>query len=186
MGKSGVGKSGASVPRVPRVPLATLLCTLLATACGPPSPAGQPQLASRDASSAPEAVHPEAAEAISKLRSPFCPGLMLEVCTSSQAEALRDSIHLAAGEGLDADSLVERMLGRLRRGIPCLPQARGSGTAGVGNAAVRTSRGTWTGRGRAAADAGPGGAAHDSAALTDEERAQLDEALAEFETMDPD
>jgi hypothetical protein len=30
--------------------------------------------------------------AIARLRSPYCPGLMLEVCPSSQAEMLRDSI----------------------------------------------------------------------------------------------
>ncbi len=111
---------------------------------------------------------------------------MLEVCTSSQAEALRDSIHLAAGEGLDADSLVERMLAAYGEEYRAFPRREGAGLlawamppfallAGLGLVVVALRRM----RGR-------GGAAHDSAALTDEERAQLDEALAEFETMDPD
>ena len=34
-------------------------------------------------------VEPVAEDAISKLRSPFCPGLMLEVCPTASAAALR-------------------------------------------------------------------------------------------------
>ena len=64
------------------------------------------------ASAAAAQVSPEEAQktadaAIGRLRSPFCPGLMLEVCPSDPAEALRDSIRAAAAEGQGVDEIVE-------------------------------------------------------------------------------
>lgn len=63
----------------------------------------------------------EADRAIAQLRSPYCPGLMLEVCPSPQAAALRDSIRDLAAEGRTADQLVEWMIARHGeewRGVP--------------------------------------------------------------------
>jgi len=55
-------------------------------------------------------VHPEARAAIGRLRSPYCPGMMLEVCPSPGGAMLRDSIQHMAEAGLTADNIVERIL----------------------------------------------------------------------------
>lgn len=63
----------------------------------------------------------EAEAAISQLRSPYCPGFMLEVCPSPAAEALRDSIYDLAAEGVPSDEIVEWMIanhGEEWRGLP--------------------------------------------------------------------
>lgn len=52
-------------------------------------------------------VNPEATEAIGQIWSPYCPGLMLEVCSSSGGAMLRDSIQRMAERGASADSIVE-------------------------------------------------------------------------------
>lgn len=62
-----------------------------------------------------------AQEAISQIRSPYCPGLMLEVCPSQQADFLRDSIRTMAAEGMPAQAIVERVIaahGEQFRGLP--------------------------------------------------------------------
>lgn len=71
--------------------------------------------------------HPEANEAISRLYSPFCPGLMLEVCPASQSIALRDSIQAFAYQGWTSDQLVQWMLGNYGEQYRALPQRSGSG-----------------------------------------------------------
>lgn len=55
-------------------------------------------------------IHPEAKAAIDRIKSPYCPGLMLEVCTSSGGAMLRDSIQRMAVAGLRSDSIVELVL----------------------------------------------------------------------------
>jgi cytochrome c-type biogenesis protein CcmH len=71
--------------------------------------------------------HPEARKAISKLLSPYCPGFMLEVCPSSEAQALRDAIHAGALQGQSADELVEWMLADYGEEYRAVPLSRGSG-----------------------------------------------------------
>jgi cytochrome c-type biogenesis protein CcmH len=71
--------------------------------------------------------HPEARRAISQLLSPYCPGFMLEVCPSSEAQALRDSIHARALEGESHRELVEWMLAQYGEEYRAVPQSRGSG-----------------------------------------------------------
>jgi len=71
--------------------------------------------------------HPEARKAISKLLSPYCPGFMLEVCPSSEAQALRDAIHAGAAQGQSADELVEWMLADYGEEYRAVPRSRGSG-----------------------------------------------------------
>jgi len=55
-------------------------------------------------------VDPEAKAAIDRIRSPYCPGMMLEVCTSAGGAMLRDSIQRMAESGLKADSIVELII----------------------------------------------------------------------------
>lgn len=71
--------------------------------------------------------HPEAQEAIGRLKSPYCPGLMLEVCPSPQAGELRDRLQMMAEQGADADSLVEWMLARYGQEYRAVPRTEGSG-----------------------------------------------------------
>jgi cytochrome c-type biogenesis protein CcmH/NrfF len=58
----------------------------------------------------PTEPHPAADEAISRLKSPYCPGLMLEVCTSYTGASLRDSIQEMAREGWTTNELVDWVL----------------------------------------------------------------------------
>ncbi len=53
-----------------------------------------------------------AQSAIGELRSPYCPGLMLEVCPSPQAELLRDSIRDLAAAGQTKHEIVAWMIDR--------------------------------------------------------------------------
>lgn len=69
----------------------------------------------------------EAEKAIQQLRSPYCPGFMLEVCTSSAAAALRDSIYDLAAEGATADELIEWMISRHGEEWRALPKRSGAG-----------------------------------------------------------
>lgn len=83
-----------------------ILWVLLALPVGPPASWAQKPPASGE----PLIVHPEARAAIGKLKSPYCPGMMLEVCPSPGGAMLRDSIQRMAEAGLAADSIVERIL----------------------------------------------------------------------------
>jgi cytochrome c-type biogenesis protein CcmH len=71
--------------------------------------------------------HPEGDAAISRLRSPYCPGLMLEVCPTQQAKMLRDSLQALAHAGAPADSIIAWMLARHGEEYRAVPEARGSG-----------------------------------------------------------
>lgn len=71
--------------------------------------------------------HPEGDAAIDRLRSPYCPGMMLETCPSPQAKILRDSIQLMAWEGASSDSLVAWMLENHGEEYRAVPRAAGSG-----------------------------------------------------------
>ncbi|MFW6199469.1 MAG: cytochrome c-type biogenesis protein CcmH [Gemmatimonadota bacterium] len=75
----------------------------------------------------PVPVHPEAEEAIGRLRSPWCPGFMLEVCPSPEAAAFRDTLRMLAHDGVAADSLVEWALARQGEEWRALPRAEGTG-----------------------------------------------------------
>ncbi len=165
-------------------PVSVLLCAALAAACGPGPPSGQAELSFRDAESVAESLHPEASEAISRLRSPFCPGFMLEVCPTREAEALRDSIQMGAVDGLGADSLVEWMIAGHGEEYRALPKRSGTGLLAwvapplallMGLAVVVVALRRLMGRETAVAGAG---------GLTEEEQTRLDEALAELEAME--
>jgi cytochrome c-type biogenesis protein CcmH/NrfF len=69
----------------------------------------------------------EAERAIAQLRSPYCPGLMLETCPSPPAAALRDSIYDLAAEGLGTSEIVDWMLARHGEEFRGVPQGSGAG-----------------------------------------------------------
>ena len=75
----------------------------------------------------PVQAHPEGDAAIDRLLSPYCPGLMLEVCPSPQAKLLRDSLQVMAHNGATADSLVSWMLGMYGEKYRAVPRIWGSG-----------------------------------------------------------
>ena len=69
----------------------------------------------------------EAERAIGQLKSPFCPGLMLEVCPTDSANVLREEIHDLAAAGLPADSIVDRVVAERGEIYRALPRVRGKG-----------------------------------------------------------
>ena len=71
--------------------------------------------------------HPEGDDAIGKLRSPFCPGLMLEVCSHPDSKVLRDTLQDMAHAGLSSDSMVTWMLATYGEQYRAVPEASGSG-----------------------------------------------------------
>jgi cytochrome c-type biogenesis protein CcmH/NrfF len=73
----------------------------------------------------PYSRHPEAVKAIEQIKSPYCPGLMLEVCTSAGGAALRDSIETLADQGWAADSIVAWVLANHGEEYLGLPRREG-------------------------------------------------------------
>ncbi len=59
----------------------------------------------------PADVQREVSRAFDQIWSPYCQAQMLEICTSSQGAALRDSIRVLALAGSDSDELVEWVIG---------------------------------------------------------------------------
>jgi len=125
-----------------------------------------------------------AERAIGKIRSPYCPGLMLEVCPSPEAEALRDSIRNLAGEGMAEAEIVEWMIGRHGEEWRAIPKRSGRGmfawllpplflVVGAGLLIVRLRRDRQGVLERPVRPAGD--------EITDSERARLDAALSEWE-----
>jgi len=86
-------------------------------------------LAAQQAPSTGEAlsVHPEAREAIDALKSPYCPGMMLEVCPSPGGAMLRDSIQARAERGLEAEAIVEGILAEYGEEWRAEPPTSGTG-----------------------------------------------------------
>ena len=72
-------------------------------------------------------VHPEAKKAIDRIKSPYCPGEMLEVCPSAGGAMLRDSIQRMAEAGLSADSIVEIVVREYGEQLRAQPRTSGAG-----------------------------------------------------------
>jgi len=103
-----------------------LFFALLATSVLAPAPlAAQAQHERPPESEGPYTRHPDAVQAIDRLKSPFCPGFMLEVCPSPNAAALRDTLDMLARSGMETDSIVEWMLASYGEQWRALPLARG-------------------------------------------------------------
>ena len=121
--------------------------------------------------------------AIARLRSPFCPGLMLEVCPSPNAEALRDTIRAAAAQGQSANQIIEGVLARYGEEWRAVPKRSGAGLLAWLILPFSLAAGglfLW-GRVRAMRGQGQVYAAAAGQGVTDDERARLDQALREFE-----
>ncbi len=73
----------------------------------------------------PHTRHPEAVKAIAQIKSPYCPGLMLDVCTSAPGAALRDSIDDLAYQGWASDSIVSWVLANHGEEYLGLPRREG-------------------------------------------------------------
>ena len=71
--------------------------------------------------------HPAADEAIARIKSPYCPGQMLQVCSSYLGAALRDSIQAMAREGWTTDELVDWVLANHGEEYLAYPEASGTG-----------------------------------------------------------
>jgi cytochrome c-type biogenesis protein CcmH/NrfF len=120
--------------------------------------------------------------AISRIRSPYCPGLMLEVCPSTQAERLRDSIRVMAAQGQSAEAIVEDVLARHGEEWRAVPKRSGAGLLAwliMPLALVVGGLVLW-GRVKVMRRQGPALAAA-SGPMSDEERMRLAAALREFE-----
>lgn len=131
------------------------------------------------------ALHPDsevARAAIGQLRSPYCPGLMLEVCPSGQAEMLRDSIRMLAQQGQSAEQIVEWMIATHGEEWRAIPKRSGAGLwawilpplallfgVGIVAAKLRSLRGAGT------------PPASGSEEITDADRERLAAALHEME-----
>lgn len=103
-----IGRNTRSTPRV-RWAL-PLLLSLAALTAGPAVGRAQETAADPADQRGPYSRHPEAEKAIAQIKSPYCPGFMLEVCSSAGGAALRDSIEALADQGWAADSIVDWVL----------------------------------------------------------------------------
>lgn len=144
-----------------------------------------PAPARPDTSAAPEGptrVHAEAQDAIDRLKSPFCPGLMLEVCPSPQAGDVRDSLNALAHRGVESDSLVALVLAAYGEEWRAVPEARGGGLLAwvmpplvllLGLVGLVVGLRRFTGA--------PAGEGEEGPDISEEERERLTEALHELE-----
>lgn len=108
-----------------RTPVACLLAWIILLGTDPVAASAQAQHERPPAERGPYQPHPEALEAIDRVKSPFCPGFMLEVCPSPDAAALRDTMDAMARRGISTDSLVEWTLARYGDTLRALPTVRG-------------------------------------------------------------
>lgn len=128
--------------------------------------------------------HPEAITAIRELKSPYCPGLMLEVCPSAGGAALRDSIESLADSGWASGDIVEWVIGNHGERYRALPPREGAGLLawlmppagvllglGILFVALRHMRRRREGENPAS----------ESAVVSPEEEQRLEEALRELE-----
>ena len=136
----------------------------------------------------PEESQKTADAAIGRLRSPFCPGLMLEVCPSPNAEALRDTIRAMAAQGQNAEQIVEGVLARHGEEWRAVPKRSGVGLLAwlvlpaalvLGGLFVWTRIKAMRGQGQVYAIAAGQG-------MTDDERSRLDAALRDLDRGEDD
>lgn len=72
-------------------------------------------------------IHPEAKAAIDGLWSPYCPGMMLAVCTSPGGAMLRDSAQSWALQGLSSDDIIGRVVAQYGEEYRAEPLRSGTG-----------------------------------------------------------
>ncbi|HET7274353.1 MAG TPA: cytochrome c-type biogenesis protein CcmH [Longimicrobiaceae bacterium] len=128
------------------------------------------------------ATHAVAEDAISRLRSPYCPGLMLEVCPSAAAALLRDSIYDLAAQGMTASEIEEWMLARHGEEWRAVPKTTGVGLWAwvIPPLALLLGGGYIVARLRSATRSAPNDSEFDLA-MDDTDRERLAAALREME-----
>jgi cytochrome c-type biogenesis protein CcmH/NrfF len=107
------------------LPSLTLLALLVPLLGGQPL---QAQAANQlpPPSDGPMEIHPEAQEAINQLKSPYCPGLMLEVCPSPGGAALRDSLQTLATQGWESERIVDWVVANHGEKYRAMPKRSGA------------------------------------------------------------
>lgn len=106
----------------------TYLILALVVAIGVVIPAGLTAQTTFQEAVEPIRPNPEADKAIGALKSPYCPGLMLEVCSSARGALLRDSIQmLARDEGWSSEELIAWVLERHGDTLLATPRVSGVG-----------------------------------------------------------
>jgi cytochrome c-type biogenesis protein CcmH/NrfF len=98
-----------------RIALLLALCAAPAAAQTPP-PSGEAIT-----------IHPEAKAAIDGLWSPYCPGMMLAVCTSPGGAMLRDSAQSWALQGSTRDAIIDRVVAEYGEKYRAEPLRSGTG-----------------------------------------------------------
>jgi cytochrome c-type biogenesis protein CcmH/NrfF len=106
--------------------LTSFLCLAIALGLGSDGLRAQAANQLPPPSDGPMEVHPEAQEAIDQLKSPYCPGLMLEVCPSPGGAALRDSLQNLALQGWNSQRIVEWVIGNHGEQWRALPKRSGA------------------------------------------------------------
>jgi cytochrome c-type biogenesis protein CcmH/NrfF len=132
--RSALGVASAAPSRAGARTLAAALLALAAVAapCTVVSLALPAALAAQAANerpvqgAGPEERHPEADRAIDQLKSPYCPGLMLEVCPSLGGQSLRDSLQTLAEDGWSSNQLVEWVVANHGEEYRALPKRSGA------------------------------------------------------------
>jgi cytochrome c-type biogenesis protein CcmH/NrfF len=134
-----------------------------------------------------------AAEAIRQIRSPYCPGLMLEVCPSTPAEAMRDSIREMAAAGVPPRAIVEDFIARHGEEWRAVPKRTGAGLWAwiippfallLGGVFLAGRLRAMRGRGSDAHRPPEALGADEESALSADDRAQLEEALREWDARE--
>ena len=72
-------------------------------------------------------VHPEATAAIGGIKSPYCPGQMLETCPSPGAAVIRDSIQKMAEAGFSSEDIIDVVIGEYGEQWRAAPRSTGAG-----------------------------------------------------------
>ena len=177
-GNCGLGGSR----RIPALVFLVVMLPLAATPSADPL-AGQEPPESQEPQEPPRQLHPEARDAISKIRSPYCPGQMLEACPSLDARILRDSLDRMAWRGLPADSLVELVVAAHGEEYRALPKRTGTGLLAwvMPPAALIAGLGLVVLALRRLKGPDPGGAGTE---LSEEDRDRIAAALAELEELE--
>ena len=132
-------------------------------------------------------IHPEAKAAIDGLWSPYCPGMMLAVCTSPGGAMLRDSAQSWALQGFSHEAIIDRFVAEYGEEYRAEPLPSGTGLlawlippvillAGLGAVATVLAR-----RRRTAVATAPAGTPSAAPVLPPEDEARLKAALKELD-----
>jgi cytochrome c-type biogenesis protein CcmH/NrfF len=161
--------------------LVLILCLWTAV----PLEAQRPEVPGRIGSIGTPKTEAVARTAMTQLRSPITPTHTLDMCPNPGVEALRDTIRWAAAEGQTVDQLVEGVIARYGEEMRIVPERRGVGIwawvmppavllLGAGLLAARIRR--------LRRDPDPADRTDDG--ITDDERRELDAALAELDASE--